>query len=283
MIFYIKFIFFIDYYQLKMSKAKTSTFILENINVNSLEKKHILNDDMLMSSLRSSPKTKKTKIKDIFNSVQDKDFSLKEKKDYIKETKEILFYVSMNGQMLSQRDLEDKPIRCFNCHKNLNCVPLTVPIKFHPSLIKMSYIKPTKFFEDGEEMNTISYSQLCVSKKDREHPNCEKKDFFEGIGAVCSFECALGHAKLRLASGDIRFKDSYVLLNKMYFMMFKKCMPKLIEKHPFAYELTPEYGGICEIIPENLSQCVNTDSSTLNMKDTPTFKISSSIYQKLKK
>jgi len=77
MIFYIKFIFFIDYYQLKMSKAKTSTFILENINVNSLEKKHILNDDMLMSSLRSSPKTKKTKIKDIFNSVQDKDFSLK--------------------------------------------------------------------------------------------------------------------------------------------------------------------------------------------------------------
>lgn len=268
-----------------MSKTtkSTTTFVLENINVNSLEKKHILNDDMLFSSLRSSPKTKKTKIKDIFNSVQDKDFTLKEKKDYIKETKEVLFYIGMNGQMLSQRDLEDKPVRCFNCHKQLSCVPLTVPIKFHSSQIKMSYIRPNKFFEDDEELNTISSLQLCISKKDREHPDCEKKDFFEGIGVVCSFECALGHAKLRLASGDIRFKDSYVLLNKMYFMMFKKSMPKLIEKHPFAYELTPEYGGICEIIPENLSQCVNTDSSTLNMKDTPTFKISSSLYQKLKK
>lgn len=268
-----------------MSKTlkPTSTFVLENINVNSLEKKHILNDDMLISSLRSSPKTKKTKIKDIFNSVQDKDFTLKEKKDYIKETKEVLFYVSMNGQMLSQMDLEDKPVRCFNCHKQLNCVPLTVPIKFHPSQIKMSYIRPTKFFEDDEELNTISSTQLCMSKKDREHISCDKKDFFEGIGVVCSFECALGHARLRLCHGDIRFKDSYVLLSKMYFMMFKKPMPKLSEKNPFAYELTPEYGGMCEIIPENLSHVINTDSSTLNMKDTPTFKISSSVYQKLKK
>lgn len=268
-----------------MSKTTkpTTTFVLENINVNSLEKKHILNDDMLISSLRSSPKTKKTKIKDIFNSVQDKDFALKEKKDYIKETKEVSFYISMNGQMLSQRDFEDKPIRCFNCHKNMNCVPLTIPIKYHNSQIKMSYIRPNKFFEDDEELNTISLSQLCVLKKDREHPDCEKKDFFEGIGAVCSFECALGHAKIRLCYGDIRFKDSYFLLSKMYFMMFKKPMPKILERNPFMYELTPEYGGICDLIPENLTQCPNTDSSSLNTKDIPTFRISSSVYQKLKK
>lgn len=259
-------------------KSSSNTFVLENININALERKHIVNEDMLFSSLRSSPKTKKTKIKDIFSSVENKEFEVKQNKDHIKETDNINFYISMNGKMLEKRDLEDKPVRCFHCHTNLNCAPLTVPIKYQASKIKIEYTNPTKMFEP--ENKPISIYQPCVLSKDREHKDCDKRDYFEGIGVVCSFECALSHAKMRTLCGDIRFKDSQFLLAKMYFMMFKKPMPKIRERPMFCYELTTNYGGMCEEVPKGIMQTVNTMYTS--DKD-PTFRIASSIYQELKK
>jgi len=262
----------------KSSGSSSNTFVLEKININALERKHIVNEDMLFSSLRNSPKTKKTKIKDIFSSVENKEFEVKQNKDHIKETDNINFYISMNGKMLEKRDLEDKPIRCFHCHMDLNCAPLTVPIKFQESKIKIEYRNPTKLFEPDNK--PISLYQPCVSSKDRQHKDCEKKDYFEGIGVVCSFECALGHTKMRTLCGDARFKDSYSLIAKMYFMMFKKPMPRIRERPMFSYELTTNYGGMCDEIPKDINETKNTMHTTYN---DPTFKIASSIYQELKK
>jgi hypothetical protein len=261
--------------------SKTTSFVLENINTTELEKKHILNEDMLMSSLRNSPKTKRTRIKDIFSSVENKDFELKQKKDHIKETNNINFYISMNGKMIKSKDLDTENIHCFHCHKSLDCIPMTVPIRFHPSKIKSEYIRPTKFFEE-DAINVISSSSICMSKKDREHPDCEHKDYYEGIGVVCSFECAIGHAKMRLLCGDRRFSNSYFLISKMYFSMFKKPMVNIKERPMFCYELTKRYGGMCEDFPKELINCKYTFSGE-SLNDLPTFKISSSIYQELKK
>lgn len=261
-----------------MSKTTTS-FVLENINTTELEKKHILNEDMLMSSLRNSPKTKRTRIRDIFSSVENKDFEVKQKKDHIKETSNINFYISSNGNMINSKDI--KNIHCFHCHKSLDCAPMTVPIKFHPSVIKSEYIRSTKFFEE-DSTNVMSSTSICMSKKDRQHHNCENKDFYEGIGVVCSFECAIGHSKMRLLCGDKRFANSYFLISKMYFSMFKKPMVNIKERPMFCYELTTRYGGMCEELPKELTDCKSTFSSDL-LTGSPTFKISSSIYQELKK
>lgn len=266
----------------KSLKAKPSSkFVLENINTNNLEKKYVMNEDMLMSSLRNSPKSKKTKIKDIFSKMDKKEFEVKEVKHYIKETENINFYISMNGEMVSKQDLEKNPIRCFHCHQSLNCVPLTVPIRYHNSVIIESYTRSNKFFEE-ETINTQTCITVCMSNKDKNHKNCVKKDFFEGIGVVCSFECAIGHSKMRLLCGDNRFKESYVLLAKMYFKMYKKMMPRLEERPMFSYELTKDYGGMCETIPKNITECRNTENCLSNT-DLPIFKVSSSIYQELKK
>jgi hypothetical protein len=259
-------------------------FILENININNLEKKYIGNEDMLISSLRSSPKTKKTKIKDILNNIDNKDFNIKQKKPYIKETEHVNFYISMNGSMLGKGDLKDMKLRCFHCHQDLNEVMLTVPIKFHPSIIKTKYKRINNFFEETTNgLEEANYSEIvktiCTTKKDRDHENCEKKDYFEGIGVVCSFECGIAHAKMRVFCGDNRFEKSYSLFSKMYFMMYKKMMPRLNERPMFCYELLENYGGMCKNIPEKISECRNTFED----KEGPLFKISSSIYQELKK
>jgi len=267
---------------LKESKESKSTkIVLEDINRLKLEKNHVMNEDILMSSLRNSPKSKKmTKIKDIFNKSLDKEFSVKEKKNYIREMDHITFYLSMNGEMINMRNLEEKPIRCFHCHMPMNGIPLSVPIKYHETLKYTPGKKINRFFEEKD--NDMVYVDKCYSKKDKEHPSAVKKDYFECIGAVCDFECAVSHAKMRLNCGDGRFKDSYTLLAKMYFMIHKKIMPYITMKPMFCYELLEEYGGMCKDVPSNITDayfCINDTSS----RNSPSFKISSCVYQELKK
>jgi len=265
----------------ELKDQKSTTIILENINRVKLEKTHVTNEDILMSSLRNSPKSKKmTKIKDIFNKSLDKEFSVKEKKNYIREVDHITFYLSMNGEMVNMRDLEEKPIRCFHCHMLMNSIPLSVPIKYHETLKYTSGKKTNRFFEDID--NDMVYVDKCYSKKDKEHPAAVKKDFFECIGAVCSFECAVSHSKMRINCGDGRFKNSYTLIAKMYYMIHKKVMPYIQAKPMFCYELLEEYGGMCKDIPSNIVSshfCINDTTSD----NSPSFKISSCVYQELKK
>jgi hypothetical protein len=266
----------------KEEKDENNTkIVLEEINRTKLEKNYITNEDILMSSLRNSPKSKKmTKIKDIFNKSSEKEFSIKEKKNYIRETDNIIFYLSMNGEMVNMRNLSEKPVRCFHCHTTMNGIPLSVPIKFHETVKVSNGIKTNKFFE--EKNNDMTYISKCYTKEDKEHPLAVKKDYFECIGAVCSFECAVTHAKMRTNCGDVRFKNSYFLIAKMYHMIHKKPMPKLIEKPMFCYELLEDYGGMCKEVPLNItgSYFSINDASSIN---TPTFKISSCVYQELKK
>jgi hypothetical protein len=234
-----------------------------------------------MSSLRNSPKSKKmTKIKDIFNKSSDKEFSIKEKKNYIREIENVIFYLSMNGEMINMRDLQEKPIRCFHCHTMMTEIPLSVPVKYHETIIETPGKKTNKFFEEKD--NDMIYINKCYNKKDKEHPSAVKKDYFECIGAVCSFECGISHAKMRLNCGDVRFKDSYFLFAKMYYMIFKKVMPKINNKPMFCYELLEDYGGMFKNVPSNITQSnffIN-DSGT---DKSPNFKISSCVYQELKK
>jgi len=263
------------------TKDDNTKIILEDINRSRLEKNYITNEDILMSSLRNSPKSKKmTKIKDIFIKSSEKEFSIKEKKNYIREVDNVIFYLSMNGEMINMRNLEEKPIRCFHCHTSMHGVPLSVPIKFHETVKVSNGIKTNKFFE--EKNNDMTYVSKCYSQKDKQHPLAVKRDYFECIGAVCSFECAIAHAKMRLNCGDMRFNNSYSLISKMYYICTKQIMPKLIEKPMFCYELLEDYGGMCKEVPIKLTgPYLNTsDPSSGN---TPTFKISSCIYQELKK
>jgi len=267
----------------KSSSEKSTKFVLEKIDITKLEKNHVMSEDMLMSSLRNSPKSKMTtKIKDIFKNSE-KEFAVKEKKDHIKEFENIRFYISMNGNMLEKRDFENKPIKCFHCHKSLDCVPLTVPIKYHESTIESYMIRSNKIFEsdEGNEENKIKIVTKCFGKKDKEHPNAIKRDYFEGIGVVCSFECALTHAKMRLFCGDARFKDSYTLIAKMYYMVYKKYMPVLKQRPYFCYELLEEYGGMCKELPPSVYE-VKTTYSNSNQENLPKFTISGNMYEEIK-
>ena len=267
--------------QKESTEEKNTKIVLEDINRTKLEKNYVANEDILMSSLRNSPKSKKmTKIKDIFIKSVDKEFSIKEKKNYIREVDNIIFYLSMNGEMINMRDLEEKPIRCFHCHTSMNGIPLSVPIKFHETVKVTPGKRTNRFFEEKD--NDTVYIDKCYNKKDKSHPSAVKKDYFECIGAVCSFECAISHAKMRLNCYDMRFKDSYMLVAKMYYMIHKKIMPKMMEKPMFLYELLEDYGGMCKEFPVNIKDstfCINESSS----HNTPTFKISSCVYQELKK
>jgi hypothetical protein len=265
------------------SKEKSSKFVLEKIDITKLEKNHVMSEDMLMSSLRNSPKSKMTtKIKDIFKNSE-KEFAVKEKKDHIKEFENVRFYISMNGKMIDKRDLEDKPIKCFHCHKSLNYIPLTVPIKYHESTIESYMVRTNKLFEDedSKDDNKIKTISKCFGKKDRQHPQAIIRDYFEGIGVVCSFECALPHAKMRYLCGDARFKESYTLIAKMYYMTYKKYMPVLKQNPYFCYELLDEYGGMCKEIPPNLKE-VKTTYANINETNVPKFTISGNIYEEIK-
>ena len=265
------------------SKEKSSKFILEKIDITKLEKNHVMSEDMLMSSLRNSPKSKMTtKIKDIFKNSE-KEFAVKEKKDHIKEFENVRFYISMNGNMIEKRDLENNPIKCFHCHKSLDHVPLTVPIKYHESTIESYMVRTNKLFEneDSKDDNKIKTISKCFGKKDKEHPEAIIRDYFEGIGIVCSFECALSHAKMRYLCGDARFRDSYTLIAKMYYMTYKKHMPVLKQKPYFCYELLEEYGGMCKEFPPNIKE-VKTTYGNINENNVPKFKISGNIYEEIK-
>ena len=61
--------------------------------------------------------------------------------------------------------------------------------------------------------------------------------------------------------------------------MYGKPMPRIKERPLFCYELLDDYGGPVENLPKNITDCKNIFMD----KDGPTFKISSSIYQELKK
>jgi len=223
-----------------------TTFILEKINISKLEKTHII-PEMAESSFKTSPRLKKTKVKDILeekkheNTLDDDNCN----KIVINHgITKLSFYSTIGGVKITNEEKLQQKYGCYHCHCDINTHDffLGIPIK----------------------------------------KNCE---LFECVGIVCSWECAASHIKLRNLVNDTKFKESYFLLANMYYLVFKTLIPKDLASRPlFAFEMIKRYGGDLDTYGKKvlLSTNVHISSGSEN-KPVVKFSIQPKLYQELKK
>lgn len=225
----------------------SSTFILKKINVSQLDKTHVI-PDMVETSFKTSPRNKKTKIKDILeetkktNTLDDDNC---EKIVINHGINKILFYTTIGNEKIEQYQQLDKPFRCYHCHSNIN-----------------------------KEDSFIGIPVRLVN------------GIFECIGITCGFECAASHIKLRLRGDDSRFRNSDCLLSQLYFKLHGKLIPKDIANRPmFAYEMLESYGGPLKeygkkiMFSTRINKKIHKDSNERFV----TISIQPSFYEELKK
>lgn len=188
-----------------MTSSNSTTFVLKKINVSKLDKTHII-PDMAETSFKTSPRNKKTKIKDILDDVKKTNTLDDDNCEKIVIThgiNKILFYTTVGNEKIEQFQSSERPLRCYHCHSNI--------------------IKGEFFL--GIPLRLVN-------------------DCFECIGITCGFECTATHIKLRRLTGDSRFNNSDVLLSQLYYRLHGKLIPKDIANRPlFAYEILNSYGG----------------------------------------
>lgn len=223
-----------------------SVFVLEKINVSKLEKTHII-PEMAESSFKTSPRLKKTKVKDILeekkqeNTLDDDNCN----KIVINHgITKLTFYSTIGGTKIFNEDKLRQTYGCYHCHCD---------------------ITPQDFF-------------LGIPVK-------KNNDIFECIGIVCSWECAASHIKLRNLVNDPKFSTSCFLLANMYYLVFKTLIPKDLANRPlFAFEMVKRYGGDLDTYGKKVLISTNVHiSSVSENKSAIKFCIQPKLYQELKK
>ena len=226
-------------------KMSDTTFILEKLNVSKLEKTHII-PEMADCSFKTSPRQKKTKVKDVLeekkyeNTLDDDNCN---KIIITHGITKLSFYLTIGGNKISNNDIIEQTFGCYHCHCD---------------------IKPGDFF-------------IGIPVK-------KNNDLFECNGIVCSWECAASHIKLRNLVRDPKFTHSYQYLANMYYLVFKKLIPKDLGNRPlFAYEMLKRYGGDIETYGQKVIMPTNVHLSSASEKNTVKFCIQPKLYQELKK
>jgi len=224
-----------------------SIFVLQRLNVSRLEKTHII-PEMAESSFKSSPRLKKTKVKDILeekkqeNTLDDDNCN----KIVINHgITKLTFYSTISGTKIHNDEKLRQTYGCYHCHCD---------------------ITPDDFF-------------LGIPVK-------KNNNLFECIGIVCSWECAASHIKLRNLVNDPKFSSSYQLLANMYYLVFKTLIPKdLSSNRPlFAFEMVKRYGGDLENYGKKVFVSTNVHlSSSSESNSGVRFCIQPKLYQELKK
>lgn len=230
----------------------STSFTLKDINISKLDKNHII-QDFTETSFKTSPKIKKSRVKDLIE--EKKPFSLLntlddnpcERISLKNGITEHIFHTTISGKKIVSGEKLNGTYCCFHCHCDIkdNDFFLGIPVK------------KEKIQVDGKD-----------------------KYYFECLGIVCSFECALTHVNVRNIFNDVRFKFSYQLLSNMYLLIFKKVMPKLTLRPIFAFELNKKYGGdFDKIDSQTLLKTPNILQNKYS-KDGVMFCISPTLYQK---
>lgn len=226
----------------------TTSFTLKGINISNLDKNHVI-PEFTETSFKTSPKVKRTKVKDLIeerrslsllNTLDDTPCERIVLKNGISEC---IFHTTISGKKITSSDTLDRTYCCFHCHCD---------------------IKPNDFFIG------------IPIKKEKTNGHF----YFECIGIVCSFECAVTHVDMRTKFHDIRFNFSYELLSNMYFQLYKKPMPKLKLRPLFAFELNKKYGGDFEKLDTQVIIAAPTILRNKYTNDGVMFCISPTLYQK---
>lgn len=226
-----------------------STFTLKNINVSKLDKTHII-PDMAERSFKTSPRNKKTKIKDVLDEKKQEntlDDDNCEKLIINVGVQKVIFYTTIGGERILQNQQLTKTFCCYHCHVDINPGDsfLGIPIKL-------------------------------------------VNDCYECCGIVCGFECAASHIRLRNLVKDNKYEKSYFLLCNMYYKIHKKIMPRDVGTRPvFAFEMLDKYGGPLKKYGNKV--LINTSIIKKNTKTdvqegkVVTFSIQPIFYEELKK
>ena len=238
-----------DIQQTQNSQQSQTLFTLKGIYVSRLDKIHII-PDMAETSFKTSPKNKKTKIKDILDDKKVEntlDDDKSEKVVIMNGMQKTIFYTTIDGEKITNGDKLKQTYRCFHCHSD---------------------ITPEDSFVG------IPIRQVDI--------NGEKH--YECVGICCDWSCAATHIKLRTLLYDNKFKSSDSLLAHMYFKTFGKYIPKDIANKPFfAYEVLKPYGGSLEKIGKKVLNDTKIHKSTLNKDKNVLFSIQPIFYEELKK
>jgi hypothetical protein len=232
-----------------MTENSQTSFTLRKINVSKLDKAHII-ADMAETSFKTSPKNKKTKIKDVLDEKKIDNTLDDDKADRIiisNGMQRTIFYTTINGEKINADDMLKQIFRCFHCHCDITNDDSFIGI-------------PIKLIEENGEK------------------------YFECVGICCDWSCAASHIKLRNLVNDNRFKSSYYLLSQMFYKVFKKYMTKdIASKSLFCYEVLKPYGGSLEKINKKHLSCTSLHKSSVSQTDKVLFSVQPIFYEELKK
>lgn len=223
----------------------STSFTLKNINISNLDKTHII-PDMAETSFKTSPRMKKTKVKDLMDEKKAENTLDDDKADKIIIKNGInttVFYTTIGGVKITQGETIKQTYSCFHCHCDIN---------------------PGDFF-------------LGIPIK-------KNNGYFECVGITCSFECAATHIKLRNIVKDSKFTLSFQFLANMYFLLYKKMIPKNIANRPlFAFEACKKYGGDIDKYGKKILCETGIHISPEATGNKILFCIQPTLYQELKK
>jgi len=230
--------------------SSQNVFTLKGINVSRLDKTHII-PDMAETSFKTSPKNKKTKIRDILEEKKTENTLDDDKADRIiimNGMQKTIFYTTIDGVKITNEDKLRQTCRCYHCHCDITPDDSFVGI-------------PIRLVE--------------INKDEK---------YYECMGICCDWSCVATHIKLRNLLCDNKFKSSFFLLSHMYYRTFNKFIPKDIASKPlFAYELLKPYGGSIEKYGKKILSSTSIHKSTLNNEKKVLFSIQPIYYEELKK
>ena len=235
--------------EIQSSQNSQTIFTLKGIHISRLDKIHIIND-MAENSFKTSPKNKKTKVRDVLDDRKTENTLDDDKSERIiimNGMQKTIFYTTIDGEKITNEDKLKQTYRCYHCHCD---------------------ITP----ED-------SFVGIPVR-----HIQTKSQKYYECIGICCDWSCVATHIKLRNLLNDNKFKSSTCLLSHMYYRTFGKYIPKDIANKPlFAYEVLKPYGGSLEKIGKKVLSNTSIHKSTLNKEKTVLFSIQPIFYEELKK
>ena len=253
-------------------KKKKFTFLLKNIDLDTIERKYgiviVSNIDSKKSNLKNT-----TNILDLASNEDKKYFS------YLDESKKehkclFTMYDRLFGNLKDTTNT-----KCFWCRNDFTTIPIGCPIKYIPSqLVKTYYSEITKdkyiIRENISKQKTDKVENILKNKNDKKI-NIRKKDYYETDGLFCSFNCCL--AFIEDNSHIPLYIDSKMLLSKMFYGLFDT-KEEIIKAS--SWRLLKDYGGnyTIEEFRNNFNKVEYTDISNI-VKNLPSCKSVGFLYE----
>lgn len=207
------------------NKKKNTFFILEGIDVQTIEKKYKLDSVQHNITYLEEIVPDKTEF---FPFILDK-------------------YKSQCITMIdciSKEQIKDG-LHCFWCKHSFSTHPIGCPLKYVPNKIK-------KTFSSNITKEVYDLQQNISKTFIMDNDDIVKCDYYETEGCFCSFNCCLswiydqkGIFNPNIKMNNLKYSHSEMLLYKMYFDTFQT-IPKEITRAP-SWKLLQEYGGFLSI------------------------------------